>query len=284
MRARSFIAVLAAVLPGTAPAAHAIPPFAQLWTLTPGVDPPGVNPASCALTPAHPVPVVLVHGTWMDRSISWNVIGPELARDGYCVYSLDYGNRGTRKVAESAEEISAFVDAVRAKTGAPRVSIVGHSQGGMSPRWIVKFLGGDTKVDDLVAIAPSNHGSTDSAFRDYAERYGDTPAAGDQRAGSPFLTTLNAGDETPQPDASTGLRISYTNVATANDEIVQPSPASQFLAGSPDEVTNVLLQDACPADQFEHVLLTDDPVTLQWVENALATPGPADPAFRPLCA
>lgn len=274
-----LVLVLGLVL---APAASAIPPFDTLWTLKPGVDPPGVNPASCTPTAARPVPVVLVHGTWMDRTISWNVIGPRLAQDGYCVYALDYGNRATRRVEDNAKEVSAFIDGVLARTGAPRVSIVGHSQGGMLPRWIIKFLGGDTKVDDLIAIAPSNHGSPDSTFRAYAEQYGETPAAGDQRKGSPFLTKLNAGDETPQPE--TGPRISYTNLATANDEIVTETPTSQFLAGSPDEVTNVLLQDACPADQSEHILLTDDPVVLQWVEHALARPGPADPAFRPVCA
>jgi triacylglycerol lipase len=275
------LAALSFGLCAAAPA-QAIPPFGTVWTLKPGIDPPGVNAWKCKPTAAHPAPVVLVHGTWMDRSISWNTIGPKLYLDGYCVFSLDYGNRGTQKVADSAVEVSAFIDRVLTATGASRVSIVGHSQGGMMPRQIIKFLGGDTKIDDLVAIAPSNHGSPESAFRHYAEEYGESPAAGDQREGSPFLTALNAGDESPQP--ASGPPISYTNLATTNDEIVTTTPTSQFLAGSPDEVTNVLLQDKCKTDQSEHILLTDDPVVLQWVENALATPGPADPAFQPICA
>jgi triacylglycerol esterase/lipase EstA (alpha/beta hydrolase family) len=274
------LAALVAGLSVAAPA-QAVPPFAQLWTVQPGTDPPGVNAADCQPTAAHPVPVVLVHGTWMDRSISWNVIGPKLALDGYCVFSLDYGHRGTQHIADSAQEVSAFVDGVLAKTGASRVSIVGHSQGGLLPRYIIKFLGGDTKIDDLVAIAPSNHGSPHGSFSQYAAEYGDSPAAADQDAGSAFLTQVNSGDETPQPAA--GPQISYTNLATKNDEIVTPSPTSQFLAGSAGEVTNVLLQDKCPADQFEHIFLTDDPVVVQWVENALAAPGPADPAFQPTC-
>lgn len=262
---------------GAAPAFAGV--FGTLWGVTPGVDPPGVNPAACALTAAHPVPVVLVHGTWMDRTISWNVIGPALAQQGYCVYSLDYGRRGTQPVADSAKELATFVDGVLSRTGASRVSIVGHSQGGMMPRQYIKFDGGLSKVDDLVGIAPSNHGST-GTFGQYAAQYGDSPAAADQTAGSPFLTNLNAGDETPQP--ASGPQISYTNVETSHDEIVTPY-TSAFLAGSPGEVTNVLLQDRCPADAFEHIALTDDPVVLQWVENALASPGPADPAFAPVC-
>src|SRR4051795_6493208 len=119
-------ALTALVLTATA---QAVPPFPTLWGMTPNVDPPGVNPASCTLTPAHPVPVLLLHGTWMDRSISWNVIGPKLALDGYCVYSIDYGKRGTQKIEDSAHEVSAAIDALLARTGASRVSLVGHSQG-----------------------------------------------------------------------------------------------------------------------------------------------------------
>jgi triacylglycerol lipase len=281
LRNVAFVMTLAC-LALAAPAAQAVPPFPTLWGTTPNVDPPGVNPASCTLTAAHPTPILLLHGTWMDRSISWNVIGPKLALDGYCVYSIDYGKRGTQRIEDSAKEVSAAIDQLLARTGASRVSIVGHSQGGMMPRWIIKFLGGDTKVDDLVAIAPSNHGSPQGYMSKYAAQYGDSPAAADQDAGSPFLTTLNAGDETPQP--ATGAPISYTNIATSHDEIVTPSPTSQFLAGAPSEVTNVLLQDKCPGDAFEHILLTDDPATLQWVENALGRPGPADPSFAPVCA
>jgi len=256
-------------------------PFATLWGVTPGVDPPGVNVQTCKPTAAHPYPVVLVHGTWMDRSISWNVIGPVLAQDGYCVFSLDYGQRGTQHVAGSALELGKFVDQVLALTGAPKVSIVGHSQGGMMPRQWIKFDGGADKVDDLIGIAPSNHGSTPGQldWGKYAAQYGDSPAAADQEKGSAFLANLNAGDETPQPGS--GL-ISYTNIETKYDEILG-DPSSAFLAGSPAEVTNVLLQDKCPEDTFEHVGLTDDPNVLQWVENALATPGPANPAFKPLC-
>ena len=274
--------LLVALILGTfASVAHA-GPFATVWGITPGVDPPGVNVTTCKPTAAHPEPVVLVHGTWMDRSISWNVIGPALAQQGYCVFSLDYGHRGTQRVADSAIELGHFVDQVLALTGASRVSIVGHSQGGMMPRQWIKFDGGADKIDDLIGIAPSNHGSSGSGSLDwgqYAAKYGDSPAADDQAAGSAFLTNLNAGDETPQGGT---LPISYTNIETRNDEILG-DPQSAFLAGSASEVTNVLLQDKCPEDQTDHILLTDDPIVLQWVENALASAGPADPAFKPIC-
>jgi hypothetical protein len=48
-------------------------------------------------------------------------------------------------------------------------------------------------------------------------------------------------------------------------------------------VTNVLLQDRCPDNGVEHVGIINDPVALQWVENALGRRGPADHSFRPTC-
>ena len=54
---------------------------------------------------------------------------------------------------------------------------------------------------------------------------------------------------------------------------------SQALEGA----TNVVLQDRCPDDITDHVGIVYDPVALQWAMNALERPGPADPAFVPLC-
>jgi triacylglycerol lipase len=261
-----------------APTAQAIPPFATLWTVSPGVDPPGVN-ADCTPSAAHPNPVVLVHGTWMDRTVSWNLVGEKLVADGYCVFSLDYGNRGTQPVADSARDLGTFIDAVLQRTGAAKVAIVGHSQGGMMPRYYLKFGGGLDKVAELIGLAPSNHGTT-NGFGNYAAQYGDSPAAADQQAGSPFMVKLN-GDGVDAPQPSSG-EIDYTVVSTANDEIVKPYQ-SQALAGPASVVTNVVVQDKCPGDQIEHIALPYDPVALQWVENALGRPGPADPAFAPTC-
>ncbi|CAM5231106.1 Alpha/beta fold hydrolase OS=Streptomyces tendae OX=1932 GN=F3L20_09145 PE=4 SV=1 [Streptomyces tendae] len=49
---------------------------------------------------------------------------------------------------------------MRAATGAAKVDIVGHSQGGMMPRHYLKFLGGAAEVNALIGIAPTNHGTT----------------------------------------------------------------------------------------------------------------------------
>jgi triacylglycerol lipase len=196
-----------------------------------------------------------------------------LTQLGYCVYTFNYGDQGTADIVSSAEQLAGFVNRVLARTGASRVSIVGHSEGGMMPRYYIKFLGGASKVAALVALAPSNHGTLNPAT--FGGALTGCVACAEQQSGSPFLTTLNAGDEAPPP-------VSYTVIETVYDEVVIPY-SSAFLAGPPTRVTNVTLQQRCPQDLVGHIGITTDPVALQWVENALARQGPADPNLVPSC-
>jgi triacylglycerol lipase len=239
-----------------------------------GPPPPGSNDFDCKPPPRHPYPVVLVHGTYEDMIASWNAMAPALTRLGYCVFALDYGNNATGEISQSARQVNTFVGRVLDATGASKVALVGHSQGGMLPRYLVKSLGRASQVDDLVGLAPSNHG-TDNALAGPAAAAG-CVACGQQITGSPFLTELNAGEEAPAP-------VSYTSVATRFDQVVTPYQ-SAFLAGPAERVTNVTLQDRCPADQTEHLGIQYDPVAIQWVLAALGRPGPADPEFAPDCS
>jgi hypothetical protein len=141
----------------------------------------------------------------------------------------------------------------------------------MMPRQYIKFEGGAGEVDDLIGLAPSNHGTS----MQLPEPLGFLcVACGEQKAGSPFLTNLNAGDETPG-------KVSYTQVVTRYDEVVVPYTSGNLAAGP--NTTNITLQDRCRLDLSEHLAIAYDHVALQWVKNALARKGPADPAFRPRC-
>ena len=235
--------------------------------------PPGANDWSCKPDSAHPQPVVLVNGTFKTSYENWLTLSPALANAGYCVFSFEYGDLETAPIPDSAAELRDFVNAVLGATGAKKVDIVGHSQGGMMPRYYVKFLGGATKVDDLVGIVPSNHGTTNPL----ALAAGATvcPSCVDQTAGSDFLQKLNSDPEAPVgPD--------YTAIATKYDEVVVPY-TSAFLKGPGSYVTDVLLQDRCPLDTTEHDQAPKSPLVEQWVLNALGRKGPADPAFVPRC-
>ncbi|MEU0275160.1 alpha/beta fold hydrolase [Streptomyces sp. NPDC006307] len=235
----------------------------------------GWNDYSCKPSAAHSRPVVLVHGTFANSVDNWLGLAPYLVRRGYCVFSLDYGQlpgvpfvHGLGPIAKSAEQLDAYVDEVLAATGAAEADLVGHSQGGMMPRYYLKFLGGAEKVNALVGIAPDNHGTTLlglTALLPYFPGVADllnekTPALADQVAGSPFMTKLNEGGDTVPG-------VDYTVIATKYDQVVTPY-RSQFLDGP--NVRNVLLQDLCPLDLSEHVAIgLSDRITFHEVVNAL---------------
>jgi triacylglycerol esterase/lipase EstA (alpha/beta hydrolase family) len=248
-------------------------------TLFPDTPPAGANDWSCRPSAEHPNPVVLVHGTVENMTYNWYTLSPLLANAGYCVFALNYGQQpgtahiglpgsstpgGTKPVAESAPELAAFVDRVLAATGAAEVDIVGHSQGGMMPRYYTKFLGGAAKVDKLVGLAPSNHGTTFNGLNNLPG-VPELTAAGlgqsviDQQPNSEFLTNLNAGGDTVPG-------VTYTVIVTRYDEVVTP-PSSSFLDGP--AVTNIEIQDRCPLDTSEHLAISFDANALRYVLNAL---------------
>ena len=274
VRRRPFGVALACVIAAGAMIGFAPSARAQTLALPSlGVSPPGAN-VECEPPAKHPYPVVLVHGTIGDMTYSWNLLSPALKRLGYCVFALDYGNRALGPIETSAQQVEDFIDAVLAETGADRVAIVGHSQGGMLPRYLIKFLGAASKVDEVVGLVPSNHGTTQPLAPPLGQL--GCPACTQQVAGSEFMTELNAGDETPGP-------VDYTQVTTRYDEVVTPHTSAYLRDDGDGRVTNVTVQDACPLDVFEHVLFVYDPVALQWTLNALGRAGPADPGFKPGC-
>ncbi|MGV9942116.1 esterase/lipase family protein [Streptomyces sp. NPDC003401] len=235
----------------------------------------GWNDYDCEPSAAHPRPVVLVHGTFGNSVDNWLGLAPYLEHRGYCVFSLDYGRlpgvpllHGLGPIDRSAEQLAAYVDGVLAATGAAEADLVGHSQGGMMPRYYLKFLGGAAEVNALVGIAPNSHGTTLSGLTHLLPFFPGaedllttaTPALAQQIAGSDFLRRLNEGGDTVP-----GVR--YTVIATRYDQVVTPY-RTQFLSGP--NVRNVLVQDLCPLDLSEHALLgLTDRIAFHEVANAL---------------
>lgn len=239
-----------------------------------GVPPPGAN-VPCKPTANHPNPVVLVHGTFETMDQNWAVLSPRLKEKGYCVFALNYGNRGLGPIQDSAGELGTFVNRVLAHTGAEKVSLVGHSQGGMMPRYWIRNLGGASKVEDLIGIAPSNYG-TDLGKNGMQKTLGIPNlcrSCEQQQAGSTFLRNLNRGDDTPGPG-------SFTQIATDDDEIIIPYTRC-FLRGT-ERTENITLQDYNGGLPVTHQNIYNDPFAQKLVFDALANPGPADPqrAFR----
>lgn len=286
---------LAALVTTAAPAAAELPVIYSgaygYAHVSPTASPPGANDWSCKPTTAHPRPVVLVHGTFADMSDSWQALSPLLKNNGYCVFALNYGSYsgsgaigvyGVGEIRNSAQELSAFVDKVLTATGASEVDMVGHSQGGMMPRYYLKFLGGAEKVHTLVGLSPSNHGTTldglfilASFFPGASEFTGTLcPACEEQEAGSAFITELNSGGETVPG-------VDYTVIQTRFDQVVTPY-TSAFLSGS--SVNNVLLQNQCILDLGDHLSMPYDHIADADVLTALDPAHPRHPLCTPIVA
>lgn len=264
-------AAVAGVLAVLGAALLPVPVGARLQAVpAPGAPPPTANDFTCVPREGRP-PVILVHGTLLDMTTSWGTLAPQLTQDGFCVFALDYGERGTAPVDTSADELAAFTRRVLDATRAEKVSFVGHSQGGLLARWTVRSRGLLDRTEDIVGLAPSHHGTT-QPLAALVSPLG-CLACADQVAGSAFLARANA-----EPEAAP--EVDHTTVITQFDEVVTP-PSSQALTGS--TVGNVILQDQCPADLVEHVGIVGDPVALAWVRHALLRDGPADPSARADC-
>jgi triacylglycerol esterase/lipase EstA (alpha/beta hydrolase family) len=253
---------------------------------SPTTPPPGANNFSCKPTASHPYPVILVHGTVENMDDNWQAASPILANNGYCVFAFNYGGsspgadfQGTGEIAASAGQLASFVADVLAATGASKVDLVGHSQGGMMPRYYINFLGGAPYVNALVALAPSNYGTTldglTTLFSDLGAASlingalsGSCEACVEQEQGSSFLANLNAAPTVPG--------VQYTVIESRDDEVVTPY-TNAFLPTA-SNVTNTLVQNQCPLDATDHLEIAYDPVALADMLNAL---DPAHPVRVP---
>jgi triacylglycerol esterase/lipase EstA (alpha/beta hydrolase family) len=259
---------------------------ATLTALAPTTPPPGANNFSCKPTATHPYPVILVHGTFANMDDNWQAASPVLVNHGYCVFAFNYGGssatspiQGTGDIAAGAATLSAFVNQVLAATGAAKVDLVGHSQGGMMPRYYLNFLGGASKVGTFVAFAPSNYGTTLDGLTTLASMLGASSlinsglssvcvACVEQEQGSAFLANLNA---TP-----TVAGVNYTVIESKYDEIVTPY-TSAFLPSAAN-VTNITVNNQCALDGSDHLEIAADPIALADMLNAL---DPASPVKVP---
>jgi triacylglycerol lipase len=260
---RALVVLLALVLAGAA--------------CTPTGDPPLSVPErllddalKCPSRFAHrsSEPVLLVHGTFTnpEENWSWNY-GNALPAAGYDVCTVRLPDRATGDIQVSSEYVVHALRRIFDRTGS-KVDVLGHSQGGLQPRWALRWWPSlRTKVDDVVTLGSPHHGTT---VADAATLLGSSPPAGWQmRTTSRFIAALNSVDETPGP-------VSYTSLYTLTDELVQPvvPTATAALAGG----RNILVQDLCPGRLVEHVGLAYDAAVHDMVIDAFTSSGPADPA------
>lgn len=217
-------------------------------------------------------PVLLVHGTFTNGHEQWDWNYAILLREtGHDVCIVTYPDRGSGDMQISAEYVAYAVKAIHQRSGSD-VDMVGHSQGGLMPRWAIKWWPSvRAALDDVVLLAGPNHG---------IGMYGDgsLPAAMPAvfwqfSPNSNFIRALNAGDETPGT-------IDYTQIYSDHDELVRPvdpPTAALDLGEEGPNVVNIRTQDVCPFRVVDHASIgLTDVLTQRLVLDAIDHVGPTD--------
>ena len=230
---------------------------------------PGVNNARTE-------PVLLSPGTGSTASenFGWNW-EPALDQLGipWCAYTPPHYTLDD--ITTSGEYLVYAIRTMYSMAHRP-IAVMGHSQGGMVPRWALRFWP-DTRamVDDQIGFAPSNHGTVDA---DPACSFPCPAAFWQQRDSAEFIKALNSYQETFPG-------ISYTEIYTHTDQVVVPNfddTGSSSLHGGGGQITDVAIQDVCPLDLSEHLAIgTMSNTAYALAIDALEHPGPADPSRIP---
>jgi triacylglycerol lipase len=221
---------------------------------------PAAGPAQA--TPASD-PVIVVNGL-LGVGIAYEPLVARLRADGHQAWDFELPTLGTQDIHLSAQALGAFADSVRAQTGAAKVDLVAHSEGGLVSRTYVKYYGGASEVDSLVTMGTPNYGTVAAnivRLFTLGSCAGIT-ACEQMTVGSAFLADLNAGDD------SIGS-VAYTNLATVFDELVQPYTNS-YLNAADGNITNKSLQSQCWARIVGHAGLIVDGAVYSGVQDALA--------------
>ncbi len=205
-------------------------------------------------------------GVTVDENYSWNYQRAFTAQKRpWCAIHMPSHTLGDIQV--SGEYLVYAIRTMRAKANR-KIAIMGHSQGGMSMRWALRFWP-DTRamVDDVIGMAGSNHGTTalPTCIVGVTKCL---PAVWQQQADAEFIKALNSG-------AETFAGISYTEIYTRTDEVVTPAASAALHTGA-GRITNVATQEVCPLAVYEHLTVgTIDPVAYALAMDALTNDGPA---------
>ncbi len=226
-------------------------------------------------------PILLIPGTDLDPgpNYSWNYERAFAAMHWpYCAVTLPYQTTGDIQIAG---EYVVYALRTMAKISGRQVDVLGYSQGGMLPRWALRFWP-DTRplVHDVVSIDPSNHGTLDADATCQGQC---SPADWQQASTAHFMSALNS-------FAETFAGIDYTVIFSRTDEIVVPNfdaSGSSSLHTGGGTIANIAVQQICPNDTSEHLAMGSyDAVAYALVVDAFTHSGVADPSRIPatVCA
>jgi pimeloyl-ACP methyl ester carboxylesterase len=173
-----------------------------------------------------------------------------------------------------APEVAAFIREVWDKTGAEKVDLVGHSEGGVMALYVPMTQDGIANiVEHTVALGPAVHGAEYYGFTDLFYFGGEATrelaslalktlgcaACDDMARGGDVHADFQAAERIV-PDG-----IKATIIMSTYDTLVEPEVSRVEEEG----VRNVIVQDTCPDDKVGHAGLGWDKSVWSLVVNAL---------------
>ncbi|WP_183096178.1 lipase family alpha/beta hydrolase [Nocardioides stalactiti] len=225
-------------------------------------------------------PVLLVPGTAFtyESQYAWSW-APALTRAGipWCSVTPPHNSLGDLTIAGEYDAYA--IRHTYRKAGGRKIAIVGHSQGGMRPRWALRFFP-DTRrmVADYVGVAPDSQGVTLGApglapalAGAVCGVVGCPQGVWQQLQGSAFMAAINSRQET-------FAGIDYSVIYSTRDGLVAPE-TTHLAAVRGAGYRRVAVQDLCPgriADHFTNG--STDAATWALVIDAVTRSGPVDPA------
>lgn len=109
-----------------------------------------------------PLPIVLLHGI-----VGFNRLGPldyfsgvqaRLTRDGHRVHVTTAAPLQFQRIEDRAAQLAVQISAILQTTGASRVHLIAHDQGGLDARYLISKLGFGDRVATLTTIGTPHHG------------------------------------------------------------------------------------------------------------------------------
>lgn len=229
----------------------------------------------------HKNPVIMLHGLSANREVDLNTLSHHLVEDGYCVFSETYGAHtlapwigGVKGMRDSAQEVADFIRQVHEKTGADKVDLVGHSEGGVMALYVPMTQPGISDiVERNIALGPAVHGAEYFGFTDLFYIGGEVTrnlaALALKTLGCKACDDMATGGDVYQDFQNADSIVQEGNKATiimsTSDTLVSPEVSRVEEPG----VRNVIVQDTCPDDKVGHAGLAWDKSVWGLIINAL---------------
>lgn len=186
-------------------------------------------------------PVLLLHGVLCNAGV-WHGFRKALAARGIGpVYTLSYGPP-LASIEFFADQVATKVEAILRATGAPRVSIVGHSMGAIVARAYLRRYGA-AQVASLTTVGAPHHGSV------HAWLFPGT-CLGQLRPGNRWLAELNQGE-------GESLPVRVVSIWSWHDSMVAPQTSGRLGDAENIEVIGVG-HNALLSDRGVRALVADE--------------------------